>query len=223
MKLQEIFDQLTYGELSQLSIGGGEAGVINETNYPRVLAHINLGLTALYKRFNLKEKRIVIALQPDVDTYQLNVDDILKIEKVITDSEFELGLNQDSDAYSCFTPTLTTLRLPKVLMYQGGDLPDEYITAGLTVVYRANHPKLVIRFGMLRPEATNVELPSSHLQALLYFVASRAHNPIGMTNEFNAGNNWNAKYEAACQELEFQGLQVERGVNNFKLHWNGWV
>lgn len=224
MKLQEIFDQLTYGELSQLSIGGGEAGVISETNHARVLAHINLGLTALYKRFNLKEKRLVIPLQWNADTYQLNVDDILKIEKIMTDSEFELGLNQDSDPFSCFTPTLNTVRVPKVIMAQGADLPDEYKTVGFTVVYRANHPKLVIKFGTLRPESTNVELPGSHLQALLYYVASRAHNPIVTTNnEFNAGNNYYAKYEAACQELEFQGLQVERGINNFKLHWSGWV
>ena len=223
MKLQEIFDQLTHGELSQLSMGGGEAGVINETNYQRVLPHINLALTSLYKRFNLKEKRLAITLQREADTYQLNVEDILKIEKVLTDDEFELSLNREGDKYSCFTPTLTTLRLPKEIMAQGADLPDEYKTDGLTVVYRANHPKLVMKFGVLRSEATNVELPSSHLQALLYFVASRAHNPIGMTNEFNAGNNYYAKYEAECQELEAKGLQVDRGIDNNRLQRNGWV
>ena len=52
--------------------------------------------------------------------------------------------------------------------------------------------------------------------------ASRTYNPIGMTGEFNAGNNYNAKYEAECQGLEAAGLQVERGINNFKLNWSGW-
>lgn len=80
----------------------------------------------------------------------------------------------------------------------------------------------MIKFGILNPEITKVELPSSHLQALLYFVASRTYNPIGMTGEFNAGNNYNAKYEAECQGLEAAGLQVERGINNFKLNWSGW-
>jgi hypothetical protein len=221
MYLQEIFDQLTYGELSQLSMGGGAAGVIDETNYPRVLTHINLGLTALYKRFNLKEKRLAIALQPDVDTYLLNVVDILKIERILTDAEFELPLNHEGDAYSCFTPTLTTLHIPKVLMKQGPSLPDEYKTHGLTVVYRADHPKIANKFGMLQPETKHVELPSSHLQALLYYVASRAHNPIGMTGEFNSGNNWYAKYEAECRDLETQGLQVDRGIDNNRLRRNG--
>lgn len=223
MKLQEIFDQLTYGELSQLSIGGSEQGEISEANYPRVLAHINLGLTELYKRFNLKEKRLVVPLQRNADVYQLNVDDILKIERVITDSEFEMTLNHESDPYSCFTPSLKSLRIPELVMNQGSSLPDELKTTALTVVYRANHPKIVIRFGYIQPERVEVELPSSHLQALLYFVASRAHNPIGMTNEFNAGNNWNMKYERACQELEAEGLQVDRGINNLRLNRNGWV
>ena len=44
MTLQEIFDQLTYGELSQLSMGGSEAGIIDESNYSRILVHVNLGL-----------------------------------------------------------------------------------------------------------------------------------------------------------------------------------
>ena len=66
----------------------------------------------------------------------------------------------------------------------------------------------MIKFGILNPEITKVELPSSHLQALLYFVASRTYNPIGMTNELNAGNNWYANCEAACQELEVQGCKL---------------
>ena len=53
MKLKEVFDQLTYGELSQLSIGGQAQGEITEENYARVVAHVNLGLSAIYKRFHL--------------------------------------------------------------------------------------------------------------------------------------------------------------------------
>ena len=223
MNLQEVFDQLTYGEFSQISIGGQDAGVINEENYSRVLGHINLGLTALYTRFSLKERRITFPLQQDSDTYQLQVEDILKIEKILTDDDVEMGLNQESDLYSCFTPSLTTVRVAKVVVAQGFDLPDKYKTDGLTVVYRANHPRLLALHGYLNPETKVVELPSSHLSALLYFVASRAHNPIGMANEFNAGNAWYSKYEMACQELETRGLQVDRDMPNTRLQRNGWA
>jgi len=68
-----------------------------------------------------------------------------------------------------------------------------------------------------------VQLPDSHLEALLFFVASRVNNPIGMTNEFNAGNSYAAKFEAACQALEEQGLQVDQDSQNTRLHRGGWV
>lgn len=223
MKLQEVFDQLSYGEFSQISIGRQQAGVINESNYPNVMSHIGLGLSSLYTRFNLKERRLTIPLQADADTYELRVDDILKIEKVQTDSEFELSLNQDGDLYGCFTPTMNTLRVAKLVVAQGQDLPDDMKTDGLTITYRANHPKLLNKFGPLLPEMKTVELPSSHLQALLYFVASRAHNPIGMVNEFNAGNSWFAKYEMECQRLELENLQVDQGATNTRLRSNGWA
>lgn len=48
MNLQEVFDQLSVGELSMLSVGGNDQGVIDESNWDKVLPHINLGLTALY-------------------------------------------------------------------------------------------------------------------------------------------------------------------------------
>ena len=223
MKLQEIFDQLSYGELSQLSIGGNDQGVIDAGNYARVLGHISLGLTALYKRFALKESRLSFPLQKTVDTYSLDVVDLIKIEKVLTDDAFELSLNQNSDAYGCFTPALSVLRIPQIVLDQSAGLPDELKTTNLTVVYRANHPKLEVGVGVFDPTTKEVELPGSHLMALLYFVASRAHNPIGMVNEFNAGNTWFAKYEAECQRLTTENLQVDQGDTNYRLVRNGWV
>ena len=223
MKLQEIFDQLSYGEFSQVSIGGQPAGVINEANYANVVNHLNLGLSSLYKRFNLKTRQLTIPLDVGSDIYALKIDDILKIEKVTTDLEFELNLNREGDPYSCFTPSMNSLRVPQVILDQGKDLPDELKTVGLTITYRANHPRIAMKFGILMPEMKEIELPYSHLQALLYFVASRVHNPIGMVNEFNAGNSWYAKYEGECQRLELVNLQIDQGAMNTRLRSKGWV
>jgi len=49
------------------------------------------------------------------------------------------------------------------------------------------------------------------------------HNPIGMTNEFHAGNTYYSKYLAACQELENQNLQTDRTGGNTRAQRNGWV
>jgi hypothetical protein len=248
MKLSEIFTQLTYGELSQISIGGVEAGEINEANYPKILPHINLALTALYKRFPLKEGRITVALQSGRVTYPLTsafsasnrrsretvkyildtadtafVDDIHKVERIYTTSGWELGLNDEADVYSCFTPTATTLRVPAAVVNESVDLPQELRTTELTVVYRANHPLITAGTSGLVPDRVDVELPYSHLEPLLLYIASRMNNPMGMTNEFNAGNNYAAKYEAACAELERVNLRVDQVSQNTKLERNGWV
>ncbi len=245
MKLQEIFNHLTYGELSQISIGGSEAGIIKEADYPRVLSHISLGLNALYKRFYLKEGIVNIRFLSHQTDYKLDslyavsnvgstvpfkhildsgspfIDDVLKVEKVLTDAGFELELNDSSDEYSVITPNTLSLRIPKKIVAQGFDLPDVYKTASFEVYYRAKHPR--IEPEDVDPEMIEVELPDSYLEALLYFVASRVNNPIGMVGEFNAGNNYSAKYELACKQLEMLNLHVDRGVQNTRLHSKGFV
>lgn len=237
MKLQEIFDQLSTGEFCQISIGGAAAGVINTTNYANVLSHVNLGLTAIFKRFTLKEGRLVLQMQDGRTTYQINSafavnarrsresvryildtaddpfsDDILKIERVMDDCGIDLPLNDASDTASVFTPSALTLRVP-------ADLDS----GTLTLVYRANHPKIVVGSDTFDPTRVEVQLPDSHMEPLLYYVASRVHNPIGMSNEFHAGNSYYAKYEAACQQLEGKGLQVDQGQTNTRLYRGGWV
>lgn len=246
MKLSDIFEQLTYGELSQISMGGGEAGVINKSNYSRVLAHVNLGLTALYKRFPLKEGRLTLTLQTGKTSYPLASrfvvgnrlsrealryiqespeglfdDDILKIERVYTFEGWEMGLNDEADPYACFTPSATVLRVPGPAVIPTPDTPDFLKTATLEVVYRAKHKQLSLED--YDPDEVEVELPYSHLEPLLLYVASRVNNPMGMSGEFNAGNNYAAKYEKACQELEMVNLRVDQGQQSDRLVRNGWV
>jgi hypothetical protein len=248
MKLQEIFDQLTYGELSNLAIGGSAEGEISEANYPRILAHINLGLTALYRRFPLKEGSVRIQLQPNQIAYHVHSDyavgnrrarasvkyvqdsitspfsdDILKIEKAFTDTDIELELNNSLNTYSVMTPTSNTIRVPEVLVDGSLDTNDDLYTTGLMLFYRANHSKLVVTQGLFDPARIDVELPQTHLEPLLLYVASRVNNPIGMTNEFNAGNNYAAKYEASCQRLEIENLRVDQGSQGNRLHSKGFV
>ena len=248
MKLSEIFTQLTVGELSQLSIGSSVDGKIPETSYPKLIPHVNLALTALYKRFPLKEGVVMVNLQSNMTNYPLNVnyavsnrrsrettrfimdstaepfiEDVLKIERVYTDSGKELGLNDESNPYSLFTPTATTLRVPASIVAGDISLPDGVKTTHLKVVYRANHPQIVMGLAGFEPERVEIELPYSHLEPLLFYIASRMHNPIGMTTEFNMGNNFAAKYENSCLELEMKNLRIDQGSQNTRLERNGWV
>lgn len=238
MKLSEIFAQLSYGELSQLTWGNSGSGVIDEADYARLLAPINLGLAALYKRFPLKEGRATFLLEAGKGVYAMNsmsdvtfvddgtdffADDVLKIEKVETLEGVELGLNDASDPYGCTTPTLTTLRVPLAIAAQDSSVPAQLKTTALTIVYRANHPILTKTGASFNPSRVEVELPYAYLEGLLFFVASRVHNPIGMTNEFHMGNSYYAKYEKFCADMELKNVMIDQGSQNTQLERNGWV
>lgn len=248
MKLSDIFSQLTHGEFSQLHLGGGEAGAIDEANYPALIDHINLGLAALYTRFSLKENRVLIQLIPGLRTYILHSNyaehgrrsretvrylkdsanapfnnDVIKIERVYTADNLEMSLNDKHDPYSLHTSSMTTLVVPDVVVTGSSEIPEYYRTPTLDVAYRASHPLLHVPIGYFDPERVTIELPYSHLEALLLFVASRVHNPIGMVNEFNAGNNYYAKYEVACKQLETSNVQIDQGSQNIGIQRGGWV
>lgn len=249
MNIQEIFDQLTHGELSQISIGGGEQGKVDKSNYAAVINHINLALTALYKRFNLKSGRLRLEMVPGKTQYQIHSrfaqsnldsvettkylldtsdpfkDDLLKIEQVLSENGTDMVLNDGSYQYSLVTPNYRTLSVPEGIVERKADLPEDYKTSTLDLVYRANHHKLILKdeWGIDYFDELEVDLPDAYLEALLYFIASRVNNPIGMTNEFHAGNSYAAKYEQECARLEMQNLQVDRGHQNTRLRAGGWV
>lgn len=214
MKLIEVFENLTAGELSQLSIGGGETGSIDPSNYGKLLTHINLGLTALYTRFNLKENEGSLTLIPGTRVYNISAEDLLKIERVYDATGNEWVLNDEGNILACRALSVSQLQVPVELAATGGIL---------RVGYRANHPRLVLTGGTINPATTVLELPYSHFQALLFFIASRCHNPVGMVNEFHSGNSYYAKYEAECARLEMENLETDQGGQYDRIYANGWV
>ncbi len=247
MKLSEIFSQLTTGELSMLSIGGAEQGVIQESNHQAVLNHINLGLAYIFHRFPLKEGRLKLVLYPDMVSYKLHsrfvdsnaastelikylvdegspfMDDLLKVQAVMTQNGDAVSLNDNKDKYSCHTPSTLVLTVPLAVTNQYPDLPDCLKTDYLDIVYRASHPKLEMDFGYMDPEEVEVDLPYPYLEPLLYFVASRCYHPMSMSSEINQGSSYAMKLEQACQRLELTNLAVDQGASNDRLIRNGWV
>lgn len=247
MKLSEIFSQLTTGELSMLNIGGAEQGIIQESNYQAVLNNINLGLSYIFHRFPLKEGRLKLVLFPDMVSYKLSsryattnvvstepikyiddlaspfMDDLTKVHAVFSETGEALSLNDNKDKYSCHTPSTHVLTVPKAVTNQYPDLPEQYKTEYLDIVYRAAHPKLVMDFGYLDPEEVEVDLPYPYLEPLLYFVASRSYHPMSMSSEINQGSSYAMKLEQACQRLELTNLAVDQGASNDRLIRNGWV
>lgn len=244
MKLAGIIQQLQYGEFRMLNFGDGQ-GVIGQNDVEGMMNHIKLGVAALYKRFAIKEGRLYLELKEgkyvyalksehalsnrkDVEKYILDSkadpfrDDINKVEGLYTEGGFNLFFNNPNERLSANMINQVTLEFPRDYVDKQKDLPEVLRTKVVKVVYRAGYQPLVGIADVYEPLITDIDLPDLYLEALLYFVASRVHNPIGMNQEFHDGNNFAAKYEMECQRLEQAGLQMDNTIFNDRFSRNGW-
>jgi len=248
MKLSDIFDYLRQGELRLVSIGGGEQGEIRSQDYPQVIASINLGLSAIFSRFTLKEEKLKLLLQPGTYRYNLKSafaisnttsteplqyiddadrpfkDDLAKVLYIKTPDGHEVALNDRSDIWSCHTPSTFVLEVPEKVIDQSPDMPDGFKAGVLEVGYRATLPWLptVLPVGF-DPAQVDVELPPAYLQALLYYVASRVHHPVSLNSEVSQMASFAVKYENECARLESNNLHVNKQESGSKFHERGWV
>jgi hypothetical protein len=237
MKLTEVFAQLSYGELSSLKLGSSAPGTVDPSNYAKILSHVNLGLTELHKRFLLKVGTLTLnmvdgqSLYPLKSLYQIGnregarftqyiqaspvfADDLIKVEQVFTELNLELGLNDASNWRSVSTPSYNVLQVSP-------DVVKELKLQTLRVVYRANHPLIVKEDGYFDLDSVEVDLPYTHLSALLLFIASRLHNPVGFNTVMHEGNNYASKFEHECALLNEQNLRVDVVAHNTKASQKG--
>jgi hypothetical protein len=237
MLLSDLFKTLTYGELSQLSFGGVEDSGIQEEDYPRIISHIQLGLTELYKRFPLRIEEIIIQQEDHIQTYYLEPqfaqtntestepykyimdseyqpfkNNVLKIERVFNEQGEELFTNDDAEYWSVHTPTYNSIQVP---------YPEK--ENAMSVEYRANHPKIII--GPTGEDTLNQEIniSGSHLEALLYYVGARVYATNPSLAQAQDGMTYMGKFEASCQKIAELNLINKDNRSNQKLYMRGFV
>lgn len=245
MTLQDILDHLAYGEFSHLFMGTGtEYDSDNDTVMPavaakKILPAVTLGLTELHKRFLLNESKLAISLDgrttyvlssdktvsnSGTDTYITDtvenpfLNDVMKVERILDDDGNELMFNKENNTLSIRATSYNTLTVPTDIKLSSG-LP----VTTLTVIYRADHPVVNKANAIADPNNTVINLPLTHLEALLAYIAARIVTPLGFNGEAHEGNNYMAKFERACQLLRAQGMQVDTGREITKLQDRGWV
>ena len=216
MTLQDVIDKLSGAELSNIFDFDTESGGVTVASRLKLLPQLNLGLVLLHKRFFLKEDSEVINLQEGVYTYPLVSKDILRIETVKDLQDNEYPLDIEGEPLSPVRKNLTTLKLHK-------DFMTESEATVLEVGYRAGPVRLSEQHAYMEPAYVEVDLPYQFLEPLAYFIASQFLNPMGATDGLHEGNNYAAKYEQACQKLEFQNYDLDRRDNQDNFHSAGWV
>ena len=135
MQLSELFTNLSYGVLSNLSVGGEGSGVIPDAKHAALITHTNSGLKALHSRFPLIEKEVIVRTyvgitedrllkiyadqDPSVVDQKYIADtvsapflgDVMKILEVYNVEGERLPLNEPMEVNSLFTPYFDTLHI----------------------------------------------------------------------------------------------------------------
>ncbi len=210
MKLQEIYDQMVYGEASNIFIGKRSRDDVEfvREDLPKVLAMVRSGLTDIHTRMLMKVRTITLPITGTDYVLAPEDDDLLEIHKIegmYLGEVFEIPFDGDDPA-GIRRMDFNTLSVPT----DPELAPWLRETTELKVSYHANHPEIRAARANSAPGSTYIDLPRTHLNALIWFMASRMHNPVGMKQEFHAGNNYAMKYEAEIQRLQQLGHDIER-------------
>lgn len=231
MLLSEIFEHLTYGELSTLSIGGLKTdGEIQEADYPQVISFVNMAMVDLYKKFLLLEKNVTIEqfdnileyellyihaqsnpdpVDPDITRFIADTgynkpfeEDVLQIYAVYDENFDEIVLNDLNERTSVFTPFDNVLQVPYPAQ---GDYLD--------IIYHA-YPKK-ISLSLLDPSKEQVRLPQQLLSALTAYVGYRANISLPAGDNSKASEHL-SRYTGMCNEIRQLGTFNKANLSNLK-------
>lgn len=231
MKLQDLYRNLSYGVLSNLTLANEGNGTIRERDLGKVTLALNESLLRIYSRFNLREKTILIMMQEGVVTYHLTKkyaltagevpepyifdldedpfdEDVIKILAVYNSLGYQLPLNDNEGPWSLFTPQATVLQVPN---------PIEIMA--LSVMYQAKHPILYAD----KPD-TPIMLPSVLEGALYSHVAYQIFDAIGTMESTARAQNHLMNYENICGELmATDSVQTSISTSNVRFEKRGWI
>lgn len=237
MLLSDIFLQLTHGELAGLAIAGAEGSGILPQDRPAIIAHVNLGLTELHKRFDLRREEVMVQQYDHIQKYYLEKknaviagadssaspkyiidspeepfdENVLRIEQVINENGEELYKNDENSYWTIWCPQFNCVQVP---------LPSS--ENAMCIKYRADHERIDPSPNTI-PEEIDVRFPDSHLQPLLYFIAARIYASKPTLDGATSSAEYTAKFEAACMKALELNLDQKDTPSNRKLYIRGFV
>lgn len=234
MDVNELFRQLSVGELSNLALAMDGSGTIEEASHGKVVLYINDALKKLYGRFVLKTKDVLVEEVGHITNYHLikrfaesNYDpavepypyikdrikepfqqDVIKILEVYDSHGCKLPLNDAERCDSLFTPQANVLQVPHPVS-----------GVSLSVMYQAAHPEITV--DNLEAE---IELPEILEPALREFIAYKVFTHTNSQEATAKAQEHLNQYEAICSEIEQKDLvSTSVATTNSTFEKRGWV
>lgn len=231
MNLTELYSKLSYGPLSNLSMGETTPGDITAAKKPQIILHLNDAMKKLHERFVLREKAFTIRtiegrldyiLQAIYSTtghtgsnpiYILDtaqdpfVEDIVCLLEAWDSTGRKLPLNDSSRDYSLFTPQADILQIP-----------NQSPGAEVSVSYQAYPTPIVLG------STTKFQIPVALEAALVSYIAGEVYSNLGSDNAGAKAAEHYAKYENICKALEDKNTLATSNVSSTsRFDLNGWV
>lgn len=233
MNLQECLQDLSYGELSNLSWANSGNGTIRNDKIPTVVGYINEGLLRLYTRFKLQKDFCWIECYENITQYHLSskhaymnedstekkyirdtpehlfTDNVIKILGVYSSTGNEaLPLNNHGERWSVYTPVFDVL-----------EVPYPYDGLELSVDYQASHP--VLDFSK-NPEQ-EINLSPALYTALKQYVAYKIHSNMNTQEAVANANKYFQQYQLILQDVVAQdSISESYSQTNDRFYLNGW-
>lgn len=234
MNISELLKQLSYGELSNLTLGSEGVGAIQADRRANVVHFVNEGLLRLYSRFVLREKDCILRLYEHITNYHFCKkfaltattvplepiryiedteldpfeDDLIRILSVRGPANFDLPLNDRFNIDSLFTPQPNILQVPLPVQ-------DDI----MVVVYQARHPLI----DYVDTEAC-IELPIVLEGALRAYVAHLVYSNMNGQENAAKAMEYLQRYELICKDVMDQDLVNQSVITtNLKFHERGFI
>lgn len=195
MLVKDVIDMAKIGAIQNLVISKNENAIMK---------FIYLGVSELYRKFNLSIKVESINTNPDLALYELRSKDVSLLLSVYNSDGQELRQTDVMGGvydYKIINYRSFLLRQPR------HDL--------LFAIYKASP----IMFTSIEDE---VELPDAMIEALLTYVAYMGNSTINKDNK-NETAYYAQKFEETCKDLDNQGYKVVLNTESINLRLKGYV
>lgn len=170
-----------------------------------LMLYINMGITELYRRFDLKIKSETVPINDNLALYELRSPDVLMLVGLYDKKGKELTqtdvIGDNSYDFKLVNYRSFLLRKP----FNG------YIYA----LYKASAIPL-------KDEDDLIDLPDAMLDALLAYITYSCHYTINRDN-MNQADLFFKRFEMACQALDNQGYRIALSTERLSLAVKGFV
>ena len=214
MKTLEYIKQLSRGAMRNTALSVLRTGAANHPEeFAQVCTMIDEGLMRLYSRFVIKEKHVVVEMQPGVTFYHLKsmysvtsadrvrvphpyimdlpnepfLEDVIKVLSVFDSGGNQRPLNDHSKPGGLFTPQANVIQN----MYPR-DLE------ALCVAYQASPVSVLVPSPVGWKEDTEFFLPDCLIPALSAYASYMYHQGIGTAESMVTAMNQIQMYEMVC-------------------------